>query len=60
MLLTFILQVLVLENIFLGLVSVMALDRHAQIQKVLSEGVQLWCLFFLLIDEGRADPNCNH
>ena len=28
---------------------------HVRIQKVLSEGVQLWRIF--LVDEGREDPN---
>ena len=30
---------------------------HAWIQKVLSEGFQLWQRFFSLVDEGREDPN---
>ena len=29
---------------------------HARIQKILSEGVQLWKRFFL-VDEGWVDPN---
>ena len=36
----------------------MGLDKHARIQKVMSEGVQLNCFFFAFkVDKGREDPN---
>ena len=39
-------------------IELLIYHRHARIQKVLSEGVQLWQFFFhhfFLVDEGRKD-----